>query len=183
MLNFRFYAASMDWLDRLLIVLSSIALIMLMMLVTVSVTGRYYYGTPIPDDIILSEILLVFVGFLPLSFVQASREHIFVSVFTDWMPNGAKVFLEMMGQIIGAVFFAIVATAVYTDFREALDGGAYYVGELEIPEWPGKFVVALGVALFTLRLVLDTIYDLIGLYTGEAKATASETDRVLTGRE
>lgn len=171
----------LNWLDRALVALSGVALTILMLLVTSSVFGRYFLSMPVPDDVTLSEILLVFVGFLPLAQVQANREHIFVSVFTDWMPNGAKVFLEMFGQLIGVVFFSIVAAAVYTEFAAAYETGSYYTGPMEIPEWPGKLVVALGVALFTLRLVIDTVMDLVGLATGKAKATASETERVLAG--
>lgn len=175
--------AILNALDRLLVVLSAIALMTLMMLITVSVFGRYFANTPVPDDLVLSEVLLVFVGFLPLAQVQANREHIFVSVFTDWMSNAAKVVFEMIGQIIGVVFFALVAAAVYTDFYAAWDSGAYYLGEFEVPEWPGKLVVVIGVGLFALRLALDTILDLWGLFTGTAQAAASETERVLSHDE
>ena len=100
--------------------------------------GRYLFAAPIPDDLVFSEFLMVFIVFLPLSSVQASREHVFVTIFTEWMPNRKKVVLETFGVFIGLIAFTIVAAAVYTDFKESYDIQAYVEGPLELVEWPAR---------------------------------------------
>ncbi len=106
-----------DGMDRVLVAVA--ALIVMMLLTTVSVIGRYLFNAPIPDDLVMSEFLMVFMVFLPLSAVQAAREYVFVTIFTDWMSNNAKVMLETIGVMIGLFIFTIIAIAVFTDFFAA----------------------------------------------------------------
>lgn len=169
----------LDWIDRALVVVACIALSAIMILTTISVFGRYFFAAPIPDDLVMSEILMVFVAFLPLSYVQARREHVFVTIFTDWMSTGWKVFLETVGTLIGTFIFTIVAWAVFTNFLDAWETGSYFDGPLQLPEWPGRLVVACGLALFALRLVIDSIAAVIGLVTGRAVASRSEFETLL----
>ena len=146
---------------------------------TVSVLGRYFLAMPIPDDLVFSEMLMVFVVFLPFSIVQANREHVFVTIFTEWMPNNTKVVMETVGVVVGFCIFSIVTCAVWTDFWEAWEVKAYVEGPLELPEYPARFVAFFGLALFTVRLFIDAVTSIHGLITGKAVATESEEARVI----
>jgi TRAP-type C4-dicarboxylate transport system permease small subunit len=168
-----------DWLDRALLLVAVLALVVMMLLTTTSVLARYFFNAPIPDDLVLSESLMVFVAFLPLSYVQARREHVFVTLFTDWMSNRSKVLMEMVGVIIGFVIFSIIAAAVYTHFSEALEVGSYNEGQLEVPEWPARFIVFFGLAIFAVRLLVDAVVAIIGVVTGSAVAARSEAEIAL----
>lgn len=159
--------------------ISVAALVTLVLLVCVSVIGRYFFAAPIPDDLVFSEFLMVFIVFLPLASVQAAREHVFVTIFTEWMPNRRKVIFETFGVIVGLIAFTIVGAAVYTDFRESLEFDSYVDGPLELVEWPAKFAVFFGIALFTVRLLVDAAQSVTGIIKGTAKATRSGEDRAL----
>ncbi|WP_136660631.1 TRAP transporter small permease [Nitratireductor sp. XY-223] len=167
----------LDWIERSLVLVSVSALIFMMSLITTSVFGRYFVSKPIPDDLVLSEILMVFVVFLPLSYVQARKEHIFVSVFTDWMSNDSRAALETFGTLLGAIIVSVIACATSMDFYRAWDVGAYYDGPLELPEWPGRLIVAIGLWLFAIRLALDSIVSLMGLVSGSARASNSRFNK------
>lgn len=171
----------LDYIERTATVVAVFAIIAMTLLVTCSVIGRYIFNRPIPGDLVLTEFLMVFVAFLPLASVQASREHVFVTIFTDWMKNDTKVKLEAVGVVIGLIIFGIIAAATFTDFHEAWRVGTYTEGELELPEAPPRFIVFFGLALFAVRLLVDAIRAVHGLITGEALAARSETDRVLDG--
>ena len=105
----------LDWLDRVFVTAAMGILVVMMCLTTISVFGRYFFGAPIPDDLILSEHLMVFLVFLPLGAVQAARQHVFVTIFTEWMSNETKVVMETIGVMVG--FFA-----VYWLARIGIDG-------------------------------------------------------------
>lgn len=169
----------LDHIDRLAVITAIIAIVAMTLLMTVSVIGRYFFNMPVPGDLVLSEFLMVFVAFLPLSAVQASREHVFVTIFTDWMNNSAKVVMETVGVVIGLLIFTILAVATFTDFYHALTIGAYTEGEIEFPEAPPRFVVSFGLALFALRLLVDAVRSIVGLFTGEAYAARGEAERAL----
>ena len=159
--------------------LSVCALLFIMGVTCTSVIGRYFFNSPIPDDLVMSEFTMVVVAFLPLAAVQASREHVFVTIFSDWLPNRPKVAMELFGVYLGVVIFTIVTCATYTDFKQAFDVGAYEEGALEVPDAPFRFIVFFGLLLFSIRLVLDAVVSTKGFFTGEAQATRSEEDRAL----
>jgi len=168
-----------DVIDRGALWLSVCALLFIMSVTCISVIGRYFFNSPIPDDLVMSEFTMVVVAFLPLAAVQASREHVFVTIFSDWLPNRPKVAMELFGVYLGVVIFTIVTCATYTDFKQAFDVGAYEEGALEVPEAPFRFIVFFGLLLFSIRLVLDAVVSTKGFFTGEAQATRSEEDRAL----
>ena len=165
--------------DRAALWLSVAALLTIMSVTCVSVIGRHFFSAPIPDDIVMTEFLMVVVAFLPLAAVQASREHVFVTIFSDWLPNRPKVGMELFGVYLGVFIFIIVTCATYTDFKQAFDIGAFEEGALEIPEAPFRFIVFFGLLLFSIRLVVDSIISTRGFFTGEAQATISEEERAL----
>lgn len=169
----------LDYIDRAAIVIAVAAIVIMTLLICISVIGRYLLSLPIPGDLVLSEFLMVFIAFLPLAAVQASREHVFVTIFTDWMSNRAKVVLETIGVVVGLVIFTIIAAAIFTDFHHAWSIGAYTEGDVELPEAPPRFIVFLGIALFAVRLLVDAVQSVIGLVTGEAHAARSEAERAL----
>ena len=173
----------LDLMDRVLVATAVVALIAMMLVTTVSVIGRHFFNAPIPDDLVMSEFLMVVVVFLPFSAVQAAREHVFVTIFTDWMSNKSKVIMETIGVIVGLGIFSIIAAAVFTDFYAAWEVGAYMDGPLELPESPPRFIVFFGLAVFSVRLLVDSISSTIGLYTGKAVAALSEQARVLKSED
>lgn len=169
----------LDYIDRAMILTAVVAISVMTLLICISVIGRYFLNMPIPGDLVLSEFLMVFIAFLPLAAVQAAREHVFVTIFTDWMSNEAKVVMETIGVVVGLVIFTIVAAAIFTDFHHAWSIGAYTEGDIEFPEAPPRFIVFFGVALFAVRLLADAVGSIVGLRTGTAHAARSEAERAL----
>lgn len=156
-----------------------VALTVMMLLTTVSVIGRYFFSAPIPDDLVMSEFLMVFVVFLPFAAVQASREHVFVTIFTDWMANRTKVVMEAIGVVIGFCIFSVIAVAAFENFYDAWEVGAYIYGQLELPEWPAKFCVFFALTLFAVRLLVDAVRSVLGLMQGTAVAAKGDEERAL----
>ena len=169
----------LDCLDRVFVAAAMGILVVMMCLTTISVFGRYFFGAPIPDDLILSEHLMVFLVFLPLGAVQAARQHVFVTIFTDWMSNETKVVMETIGVMVGFFIFLIITCAVYTDFQQSWEVGAYSEGQLEVPESPARFAIFVGLLLLTARLLIDAVIGVHGLIKGNSVATKSEEARIL----
>ena len=170
-----------ETIDRVAVAIAAVALVVMMMLTTVSVIGRYFFNAPIPDDLVISEMLMVLVVFLPFSAVQAQRGHVAVTIFTDWMSNTGKVVLETIGVVVGLGIFTVVTWAVWTDFLLTWEVKAYVEGLLELPEYPARFVAFFGLALFAVRLLIDVVASIHGLAKGSAVASLSEEARLLRG--
>jgi TRAP-type C4-dicarboxylate transport system permease small subunit len=169
----------LDWLDRVFVTAAMGILVAMMCLTTISVFGRYFFGAPIPDVLILSEHLMVFRVFLPLGAVQAARQHVFVTIFTEWMSNETKVVMETIGVMVGFFIFLIITCAGYTDFQQSWEVGAYSEGQLEAPEPPARFAIFVSLLLLTAQLLIDAVIGVRGLINGNSVATKSEEARVV----
>ncbi len=169
----------LDTIDRIAVFIAVIALLSMMLMTTVSVIGRHFFLAPIPDDLAINEMLMVVVVFLPFGAVQAAREHVFVTIFTEWMSNDAKVVMETIGVVVGFGIFTLVAFAAWTDFLICWVDACYVEGLLELPEYPARLAAVFGLTLFAVRLFVDVIVSVHGLAKGSAVATMSEEDRFL----
>ena len=143
--------------ERLMVGISMVALTAMMLLTVVSVVGRYFFSLPVPDDLVISEMLMVVVVFLPFGAVQAAREHVSVTVFTDWTSSRTRYRLELLGSAVGLAIITLIAAAVFTNFWSSWLAGSYAFGPLEIPEYPARFVVFFGLGLFAVRLLADVV--------------------------
>jgi len=147
-------------LDRILVILASVAIFAMLGITTVSVIGRYLFNAPIPDDIVFNELLIVVLVFLPFAYVQATDQHVYVTLFTDWLSPRKQEFCKLMGNVIGLGIFCLISYATFFDFAEAYSVRAYNEGILELPEYPSRFAVFFGVLILTLRLAFDSFKGL-----------------------
>jgi len=150
-----------DWFSKAFAYLAMAVLIFIMLFITVSVCGRYFFNQPIPDDIVIMQALLVVLVFLPFAFVQQEKAHLSVSILTDRMGPKGQFFCDMLGLVVGMIFLGIVTVASFGDASAAFFDGAVFEGPLEIPEWPARGSVCLGTGLLLLKLLADFIKGLI----------------------
>ena len=143
--------------DRACTAIASAALILMLLITMVSVTGRYIFNSPIPDDIVMNELLMPWVVFLPLAYVHRLDEHIVVTLFSDKLPASFQPKLVWVANALGTLVMGLIAYAVWGDFWEAWEVKAHNEGYLELPLYYSKFVLFLGIALYALRMALATL--------------------------
>jgi len=148
----------MDAVDRVL-VYGAVLLLLAMVLVTfVSTIGRTFFNHSLPDDILISEILMVAVVFLPLGHVQALGAHLEVTVLTDRMSPRSQERLYVAGLVFGLIF---IGSMTYFTLRLAIE--SFLVGELaygsllNIPEWLAKAFIPVGLAWWWLRMAAQLL--------------------------
>ncbi len=160
-----------DRLDNVLVFLAGAVIIFMLTVTTISVIGRYFFNAPISDDLVINELLMVMIVFLPMAYVQRHDGHVYVTLFTDWLPKETRRKFELFGLVVGAIFVGIAAWATFTDFYAAYQSGAYMEGPLELPESPSRFAIFLGLALFFLRIVMGILSHLNIMSTDEEEAS------------
>jgi TRAP-type C4-dicarboxylate transport system permease small subunit len=141
---------------NLLTWVATLMLLPMMFSVTADVIGRYILNRPIPAVFeINSYFIMVLVVFFPLAYVQRKKEHVFVSLFTDWLPAKARTLLEIVSMLIGffcygfIFFYSMERAVVATRVRE------YISGIIDMPVWLSKWIVPIGCLAFCLQLLLD----------------------------
>ncbi len=148
------------WLARIAVV----GLFAMALIVTVNVISRWMARALIPDDVYLVQELMVLVILLPLGVVTATRQHIRVDLFTEWLPTRGKSLLAVLEHLVGLVFVGLLGWAAWVGAQRAWLTQDYYSGVLDIPMWIGHSTYLVGIALFFLRLMIMLYHDLRALF-------------------
>lgn len=145
------------WVDVPLLRIGSVGLLLMMAATVVSALGAAVFSRPVPDIVTIDEVLMAFVVFLPLAFVQLHRDHIEVGIATDWLPPRPLAMVRTFGLVVAIGVFGLLFWGLAVGAYGAWDENDLYTGEYSVPSWPMRAVAALGVAGFVLRLVVDLI--------------------------
>lgn len=148
----------MNAIDRCLLVLAQIVLASLMTMTFVNVLGRSLFHVSVPDSLIISEMMMVAIVFLPLGYVQSVGSHIEVTVLTDLMSKRIQDALFAVGLALGVLVFGLMTWLGWLSAHEAFLSGSYgFNGVLYLPEWPVKMLIPLGLGWWCLRMLLQLL--------------------------
>ncbi|MFC3612133.1 TRAP transporter small permease [Lutimaribacter marinistellae] len=155
--------------EDLTLYLACLALLVMGALVTGSAIGRGAFNAPIPDDLLMIGLLMVCVIILPLGYVERHDGHIAVTIISDRLPQGVQTAQKIVGRIIFGAFLGTMGFVIAKKVPQEFAQGLYYDGRLEVPTWPMKVVFAVGVVVFLIRLVANTVADLRGTPASSAE--------------
>ncbi len=130
----------------------------MMLMVTVDAIGRKTFGA-LPGGLEFSEALMVPVVFLPLMFVQAKREHVFVSVVTTQASMRTQCFLDAVAALIGLAIFGFLTWLALLKAIDSTLIGEYRVAVISVPIWPFRWIVPFGTGLMVLQLALAALEE------------------------
>ncbi len=134
---------------------SGYVIFFMMLLITVDVTGRYVFSSPIPGTLEFTEFLIVFVVFFSMAYVQLTKRHICVELLTQRLPRRVADGLAVVVLLIAALFFVLMCWQSWhagissLEYREASDG------LVQIPVYPPKLAIPFGAALIAIQMLRD----------------------------
>jgi TRAP-type C4-dicarboxylate transport system permease small subunit len=149
------------WIDIPLLWIGAVGLVSMMVLTVLSSIGNTFFSRPVPDIVTIDEVLMAFVVFLPLAYVQLGRHHIEVTLATDWLPPSALRWVKVFAMVVMLVTFSLLAWALGVSAWEAFHDNDVYTGEYTIPSWPWRAIAALGAAAMILRLLIDLFHTTV----------------------
>jgi TRAP-type C4-dicarboxylate transport system permease small subunit len=144
------------FLEKIALWIACAALFTMCLIVTLSVVGRSTFNQPIPDDLLITGLLMVCVIVLPLAYVERNNGHIAVTILTNRMPARLQLFLMVFGNFLFGAFIGTMGFMLASKVPAEIAQNLYYDGQLDVPTWPMKVAFAFGVATFLLRLTINT---------------------------
>lgn len=145
----------MDRIDGVIVLVGQILLSAMVAVTFVSVIGRTFFSHPLPDDVIFSEMMMVAVIYLPLSFVQKEGAHLEVTVLTGFFPMKVQSVLVSIGLVLGIVMFSIAAyQSTLSAYESYQFGVTAYASTLGLPEWPIRALIPIGLVWWCLRMLI-----------------------------
>ena len=132
-------------------ILSGMAVIAMMLIMSLDVIFRYVLKTSLLDTLEISSMLLGAVTSLALASVTREDEHIRFTMLTDRISTRAQGLAKAVTLIISAALFSLLTWQTTIRSISTLRRGEF-TGSLQIPLWPGRFLFALGCLLTALVL-------------------------------
>ena len=134
-------------------------ILILTLLVPVDVLMRYGLNRPIAGLYELSELLLVGMVYLSITFVQAQKGHVAIDILYSKIPFRPRRVLAVFNSFLGIGITAVMTWRTAHLAWQAWLTQDYTSGLVPWPLWPAKAVISLGCGLLCLRLVRDLWTD------------------------
>lgn len=139
-----------------LLTIAIVAIAVVALLTVSSIAARYGVPVRIPDELEISQQLLMLSIISALGAVTSRQSHIAVDILHDHLPLRARRLCAVIASVAGLCFLLPIAIWAFTQFQSSLATGSHYGGVLHLPEWPGKLAFSIGLFVVCLRLLLLT---------------------------
>ena len=153
--------------EKLLLDIACAAIVALGLLITASVLLRIVANGGIPDTVVMVTELMVAAIVLPLGAVIAARANIVVEALSQYLPGRVQDLLVILGGVLGLLALAPLIWAGWKEAHDALTGGGYFFGQLNLPKWPGRLLFLIGVGFCWLRLAVQVTRDIRTVRRGD----------------
>jgi TRAP-type C4-dicarboxylate transport system permease small subunit len=138
--------------------LGGMVIVIMMVMITVEAVGRKF-GMPVPGGLELSEAMMVAIVYLSLMAVQRHRENVSVSIATQRLSRRTTALLDTLGAVMALALMAIFAWIGFGKAMDAYSIREYRVAAINVPIWPFRFFVPLGLALLCIQLIATAMQD------------------------
>jgi len=143
----------------------------LMLLIVANVVGRTISRSagwlgPVPGTIEITEALMVIIAGMLLAYTQAMRGHINVEFLVERLPAGLR---KAFSLIVLLLALGVCVILVWQNWGMGLDAWAvkdYSSTPPNVPYYPAKLLLAVGVSLFGLQIFVDVWRDIIKIFSG-----------------
>jgi TRAP-type C4-dicarboxylate transport system permease small subunit len=137
-----------------------ISLTGIVLITCVDVFGRYCLNKPLLGGLEILELSMAVLGGFAMLYTTTQRGHISVDLFFIRFSRRAQVILDSFGSLLGFGIWGLMAYQVYLLGIRLLKSGEL-TNLLKIPLSPFQFILALGVALYSLALLIQGLRPLI----------------------
>ncbi len=158
-------------LESLLTFLGGIVILLLVLLATANILGRWILSMPINGYVDWVEQAMAFFAFLGIAYTQRDGGHIRMDILVSHLRGRLLWSVELFSTIITLV---ITLVLIYGSWLHAYR--AWYIGDssldINLPTWPAKLVVPVSLTILALRLLLQIWGYLQAIVQGDDRPVA-----------
>jgi TRAP-type mannitol/chloroaromatic compound transport system permease small subunit len=156
---------------------AGVALFGMMIMVTMDVIGRKL-SMPVPGAFEASEQLMVIVFSFPLAEVSLKRGNIVFELLSGKFSPRVKRRMDIIGNLVGLFLFAPLTYQAWVVAQKMYSMGEYRQGIIDIPIWPFRILIAVGLSVFVYEMVVDWIKGEIRMRSEEDEGPPKEPPQV-----
>ena len=141
-------------LEKLLTLLGGIVIMLLVLLATVNVLGRWLFSLPISGYIDWVEQAMAFMAFLGIAYTQRLGGHIRMDILVSHLHGRKLWFTELLSTVLMLLVTLVLIYGSWLHFLRAWQIGDSSL-DINLPTWPAKLVVPVALTVLALRLLLQ----------------------------
>ena len=144
------------------------AVLIMTLLITVDVLGRFFLGqsTGVANEI--SYYLLAAVIYLGLVHTQRRGKHIRVTILTDRLSTRKRQLVEMLLVTGTSVFMGWLTCLSIFPVMDSYSGNVTSVTPLNTPLWIPRLLLPVGLGMFTIELTINAVKLIQARFFGRA---------------
>lgn len=148
--------------ERIMALLSGLAAFSLMFLAAWSVTGREFFGSPLPGYVDLIEMLMPLIAIMGVSYVQREGGHIRMDIIIGAMKGRVLWLMELISVLLILLLMIALVWGAWSHFDRSFDCARPLCSrdssiDISLPIWPSKLIVPVAFAVLCLRLSLQIV--------------------------
>ena len=148
------------WVSRGGAIAGRVLIFLLMLLITVDITGRYFgYPTMVAHE--MSAYLLVAITFIGLSYALRTGSHIEVTVVRDRLSPKVRRVLMIVTSVTATIFCGWLTWITLNVAIESLTQKTTSITIIHTPFWIPQSLISLGLAMITVELITETLRRII----------------------
>ena len=163
---------AIDSLNRFAAMIASALFVAAGAMLTYEVIARYFFVKPTRWAAELSQMCLIWGSLLAMAWLLHKRDHIQVDAVVRMLRAPVVRFLDTIVMLVIAVFSGVTGWYGYLIFHDSFERGRTTGSLLDLPIWITELAVPVGFVL----LLLQTILELIRLYSRTANSNNSSAD-------
>jgi TRAP-type C4-dicarboxylate transport system permease small subunit len=148
----------LDSLSRWMGYVSSAIIIVLMLLVTADVCGRYFFNKPIMGASELARFMMIIIVFPALAWTALAGKHIKVDILIERFPQRFRTILNSIMLLAGLVIYGIITwqSALYSMKVDNI------TSMLRLPQSIFYWIMTVGCTVFCLSIMALIIRNIAG---------------------
>jgi TRAP-type mannitol/chloroaromatic compound transport system permease small subunit len=147
--------------------ISAVLILFIMMVTVVDVVLRYIFKTPLKGSYEFCEIFFLSSVFLGLAYTESFRGHVNVDILISRLSDQTNLVLEIFVLLISLPVGGLLIWQGTLAFLRSLSTGEYKWGLIQIPLWPARLMIPVGVAVLCLKIVSELLTDFHKLLSRE----------------
>ena len=139
---------------------SGLAVFSLMILAVFSVSGRNFFGQPLPGYIDWIEQAMPLIAFMGISYAQRDGGHIRMDILIGVLKGRALYLAEFITAFAMLILMVLLVWGTFAHFQRSFDLGSPLWSrdssmDIAIPLWPSKLLAPIAFSVICLRLLLQ----------------------------
>ncbi|MCF6445481.1 TRAP transporter small permease subunit [Nereida sp. MMG025] len=168
-------------LEKLLGLVSGLAVFGLMVLAVFSVTGRNFFAAPLPGYVDYIEQAMPLIAFMGVSYTQRDGGHIRMDMLVGTLKGRMLYLVELITTLLVLALMVLLVWGTWAHFQRSFDFAAPMWSrdssmDIGLPIWPAKLLAPVAFSVLTVRLALQTWGFARAVVTGVAIAVPLPID-------